>query len=123
MKDMTVIYNDSCPICSREVALYRREAVERGLEIGFDGLGSDLSAHGLDRESAARAFHLVRGGEVLSGLDAFLALWRALPRWAWLAKLIDRPVIRPIARFVYDRIAAPTLYGMDRRRRRRARAL
>lgn len=120
MREMTVIYNDTCPICSREVDLYRREAEAEGCDIGFDGLTSDLAAHGLDRESAARQFHVVRNGETLAGLDAFLALWWSLPRWTWLARLIDRPVLRPVARVVYDRIAAPLLYAMDRRRRRKA---
>lgn len=120
MEPLTVIYNDTCPICSREVGAYRREAEAAGCAIGFDGLdNADLAGFGLDREGAARQFHVVRDGKLLAGLDAFLALWAALPRWAWLARAIDRPVVRPAARFVYDRLAAPALYAMDRRRRRR----
>ena len=120
MQRMTVIYNETCPICSREVAAYRREAEASGAAVEFNGLGSaDLPGLGLDREQAARQFHVVRDGELLAGLDAFLALWAALPRWAWLARAIDRPVVRPVARVVYDRLAAPVLYAMDRRRRRR----
>ncbi len=102
--------------------MYRDEVEAEKLDIVFEGLGSNLAAHGLDRESAAQAFHVVRRGERLSGLDAFLVLWATLPRWAWLARLIDRPVIRPVAGVVYDRVAAPVLYAMDRRRRRKARA-
>lgn len=120
MERMTVLYNDTCPICSREVALYRREAETTGAAIDFAGLGDfDLAAHGLDREAAARALHVIRNGERLAGLDAFIALWSALPRWTWLARLVDRPVLRPLARVVYDRLAAPLLYALDRRRRRR----
>jgi len=117
---MTVIYNDTCPICSREVDVYRRDAEAAGCAVEFDGLeAADLAGLGLDREAAARQFHVVRDGELLSGLDAFVALWAALPRWARLARVIDRPLVRPVARVVYDRIAAPVLYAMDRRRRRR----
>ena len=120
MGRMTVIYNDTCPICSREVDTYRRDAEADGCDIAFNGLSSDLAAHGLDRESAARRFHVIEDGERLAGLDAFLALWRRLPRWAWLARLVDRPVVRPMARLVYDHVAGPALYAMDRRRRRKA---
>jgi len=120
MARMTVIYNDTCPICSREVDVYRRDAEAAGCAVEFDGLeAADLAGLGLDREAAARQFHVVRDGELLSGLDAFVALWAALPRWARLARVIDRPLVRPVARVVYDRIAAPVLYAMDRRRRRR----
>ncbi|MDJ1006813.1 MAG: DUF393 domain-containing protein [Paracoccaceae bacterium] len=121
MTPTTVIYNDTCPICSREVGLYRREAEATGAPVSFEGLDPErLALHGLDREAAARRFHVVRDGELLAGLDAFVALWALLPRWAWLARLIDRPVVRPVAGWVYDGIAAPLLYRMDRRRRARA---
>lgn len=117
---MRVIYNDTCPICSREVNLYRKEAEAADLPIAFSGLDTaTLAELGLSRDEAARKFHVVKDGERLAGLDAFFVLWRALPRWAWLARLLDRPVIRPVARLIYDRIAAPLLFAMDRRRRRR----
>lgn len=120
---MTVIYNDACPICSREVDLYRREAEARGLDIAFAGLTrSDLAAYGLDPESAARRFHVLGAdGRLVSGADAFFLLWRRLPRWAWLARLLDRRGLRPIARAVYDYAAAPALHAFHRRRMRRSR--
>lgn len=120
MAKTLVIYNDTCPICSREVAVYQKEAEACGLDIRFSGLSRDtLAANGLDRDAAAKRFHVIRDGEVLSGVDAFFALWRALPRWAWLARLLDRPGLRTIARVVYDRVLAPLLFAMDKRRRAR----
>ncbi|MEL7106639.1 MAG: DUF393 domain-containing protein [Pseudomonadota bacterium] len=120
MSEIRVIYNDTCPICSREVDLYRREADAIGAPIAFSGLTPEaLAATGMTRDEAARQFHVIKDGERIAGLDAFFVLWRHLPRWALLARLLDRPVIRPLARFAYDRIAAPALYAMDRRRQRR----
>lgn len=122
MSEIRVIYNDTCPICSREVDLYRREAEINGAPIAFSGLTPEtLAATGMTRDEAARQFHVIKDGERIAGLDAFFVLWRALPRWAWLARLLDRPVIRPIALFAYDRIGAPVLFAMDRRRRKRSR--
>ncbi len=122
MEGMRVIYNDSCPICSREVELYRKEAESEELPITFSGLSlPELEGTGLSEDEAARRFHVVQNGRQVAGLDAFFLLWRALPRWRWLASLLDRPVIRPLARLGYNQVAAPVLYAMHRRRTRKAR--
>lgn len=120
---LTVLYNAECPICSREIALYRREAEARGLPLRFEGLdGGGAERLGLTPEEAARRLHVVRDGRVLSGLDAFRALWAALPRTAWLARLTGRRGVGAAAGVLYERVAAPLLYAMHRRRAaRRAR--
>ena len=113
----TVLYNDECPICSREIALYRRAAERDGAALAFEGISGGAPArHGLSPDEAARRLHVLRGGEVVSGLEAFRAVWAALPRTAWLARLTGLPVVRPIAALAYDRIAAPALHALHRRR-------
>ena len=58
----------------------------------------------------------------MSGLDAFRALWFAMPRYRWLARITGLPLVRPVLAFVYDRLAAPLLYRAHLRRQRRAAA-
>ncbi len=116
-----VIYNGGCPICSAEIAAYRRHAEARGLPLRFEDLRqTDLAALTLTPDAAVRRLHVVAGERLLSGLDAFIALWRAMPRYAWLARAVDRPGVRPVAGWLYDRVAAPALYALHRRRTRRA---
>jgi predicted DCC family thiol-disulfide oxidoreductase YuxK len=118
---VTVIYNASCPICSREVAGYRRYAEARALPLRFqDMAATDLAALGLTPELAARRLHVVQDGELLAGLPAFVALWSEMPRFRWLARLVSLPVLRPIASIAYERVLAPLLYAMHRRRVARA---
>lgn len=115
-----VIYNSDCPICSREVAGYRRYSTAQGLPIRYSGLDqADLARWGLSKDAAARRFHVVQDGRLISGLPAFAALWAAMPRFRWLAWLVTRPGIGPVARWGYDQIAAPLLYAMHRRRQAR----
>ena len=120
-QETTVIYNGSCPICSREVEAYRRDAERHGAPLRFEDLSvADLARHGLDADTAARRFHVVKDGRLLSGVDAFAVVWETLPRWRWLAGLVRSPVVRPAARLGYDHAAAPLLYALHRRRQRRA---
>lgn len=115
---LTVLFNGACPICSREIAAYQRRAEAEGLDIAFEDLNTaDLDAWGVDREAARRRLHLREGGRVRSGLDAFVALWRVLPRLGWLARLVSLPGLRPVAGGVYEWVLAPLLYRFDRLRR------
>jgi predicted DCC family thiol-disulfide oxidoreductase YuxK len=114
----TVIYNDTCPICSREVAAYARAATRAGADLDFQGLDAAPS-HGLSRDVAARRFHVVSDGRTVGGVEAFAEVWRRLPRWRWIAALVRLPIVEPLARFGYDRLAAPALYALHRRRVRR----
>ena len=84
---LTVIYNGSCPICSREVAGYRARADREQAEIAFVDLTAEETARfGLSRDDAARQFHVLRDGRLVAGLDAFILLWDRLPGLRWLAK-------------------------------------
>jgi predicted DCC family thiol-disulfide oxidoreductase YuxK len=116
-----VIYNSSCPICSREVNSYKRYSQDHGLALEYQDLNdTDLASLNLTADQAARKLHVVKDGQVIDGLDAFVILWAQMPRFAWLAKLVSLPLIRPIANWVYDAFLAPILYGMHKRRQRKA---
>ncbi|MEQ8602488.1 MAG: DUF393 domain-containing protein [Marivibrio sp.] len=118
---LTTLYHGACPVCGREVSHYQRYAGERALPLGWedvsDGRAAPLmEAHGIDREAAKKRLHVVTpDGRLLSGVDAFQALWAEMPRYRWLAKLVGLPIVKPIARLVYDRLLAPALYAANRR--------
>jgi predicted DCC family thiol-disulfide oxidoreductase YuxK len=110
-----VLYNDSCPVCSREIAVYRRAA---GDGVAFEPL-SCAADWGLTEDQAARRLHVRQGGQVLSGVEAFRALWAAVPGWGWAARLAGLPAVRGLLALAYDRVAAPLLYRAHRRRQAR----
>ncbi|MEL6609353.1 MAG: DUF393 domain-containing protein [Pseudomonadota bacterium] len=116
-----VLYNADCPVCSFEINHYDAYARRKGLPIRFDDLNSDArEAWGIDADTAARRLYVEQGGELTSGIPAFIVLWRQMPRYHWLAWVVDKPVIRPIAAFTYDRILAPLIYRWHLRRQARA---
>ena len=86
---LTVLYDGACPLCRREIGIYRGlKPLRSDSPVCFADV-SDVALPlppGTTREQLLARFH-VRGrdGELLSGARAFLALWAALPGWRWLA--------------------------------------
>ncbi len=116
---VTVLYNGDCPICSREIAAYRRRAERTGAPLVFEDLnGADLAGWGLEAEAARRRLHVRMGDRVLAGLPAFVALWERLPGMGWLARIVGLPGVAWVAERVYEVVLAPALHWLDRRRRR-----
>lgn len=93
-KAAEVFYDGACPICRREIALYRGMADERvdwrDVSADAETTGS-IESSGLSREELLARFHVRRrNGDLVSGFPAFMAVWRASPRLAWLGRLFDR---------------------------------
>jgi predicted DCC family thiol-disulfide oxidoreductase YuxK len=116
-----VLYNGQCPICSAEIEQYRAQAQAAGADMRFTDLNTaDLDGWGLTADTAARRLHVRDGaGAQVAGLAAFVALWQDLPRLRWLARLVRLPVLRHVAEWAYEWLAAPLLFQMHKRRQRR----
>lgn len=113
-----VLYNDRCPICRAEIRHYRQRADRAGAPLVFEDLNAtDLGAWQLTADQAKRRMHArLPDGQIVSGIPAFAAIWRALPGTGWLAWLVERPLLRGIADVLYNRVAAPLLYHKQLRR-------
>ncbi|MCR9126608.1 MAG: DUF393 domain-containing protein [Rhodobacteraceae bacterium] len=112
-----VLYNDACPVCRREIRHYDSYARARSLPLRFEDLNEgDLRDWGVDPDQAARRLHVLHNGTVHAGIPAFLVLWREMPRYRWLARVVALPGLRQGASLVYDRILAPMLYRWHLRR-------
>jgi predicted DCC family thiol-disulfide oxidoreductase YuxK len=120
MTQLEILYNGRCPICSAEIAQYRKQAARADAPVTFIDLhDATLAQWGLSEQQATRRFHARRDGQIISGFPAFLALWRELPGLRFLARVLSLPGLCQIAGFGYDYLAAPLLYWMHQRRQRR----
>jgi predicted DCC family thiol-disulfide oxidoreductase YuxK len=95
---VSVYYDGACPVCTREIETYRRLARSgevRWVDVSSCAVG-DLG-DGLDRTEALGRFHLRDGaGRLVSGVDAFIALWARLPGFGLLARLASLPPARMV---------------------------
>jgi predicted DCC family thiol-disulfide oxidoreductase YuxK len=92
---LTLYYDGGCPVCTREIGFYqRRRGAERIRWINLaqcedSELGTDLS-----REAAYARLHArLPGGELISGAQAFAALWWELPAFRLAGRVAALPGI------------------------------
>jgi predicted DCC family thiol-disulfide oxidoreductase YuxK len=99
---LTVLYDGACPLCRREIGVYR--GLQPNTPVCFADVSDPASPlpSGTTREQLLARFH-VRGsdGRLLSGAQAFLALWAALPGWLWLARVGRVPGMAWVMERVY----------------------
>ncbi|MEM6972865.1 MAG: DUF393 domain-containing protein [Pseudomonadota bacterium] len=98
-----VFYDGGCPICSREIAMYR--AMPGGEAIDWVDVATAPDAalpEGQDRTDLMRRFTVrTRDGALEDGAAGFIALWRGIERMRWLAHLVDRWPLRQLAELGY----------------------
>lgn len=101
---LTVLYDGACPLCRREMAVYRDLPSADPIhfvDISRGALPSTLPA-AVSRDDLLRRFHVQRAdGSLASGARGFIALWAALPGWRWLARLGALPGVAPLMEAAY----------------------
>jgi 3-demethoxyubiquinol 3-hydroxylase len=86
---LTIYFDGACPVCTREIALYRRQPGAQACEwVDVSSCPDTALGPDLTREAALARFHVRRAdGELVDGMRGFATLWRTLPRTAWLGRL------------------------------------
>lgn len=88
---LTTYYDGGCPLCSKEIAHYRR--IDRQHQVRWVDLTKapeELAKACLDTETAMRRLHVCApDGRLISGVPAFIAIWQQLPGYRWLAKFVQ----------------------------------
>jgi predicted DCC family thiol-disulfide oxidoreductase YuxK len=115
---LTLFFDGHCPLCSREIAHYRRR-LAGDAEAQFIDITDPhfcAQAHGLDPKKVHRLMHVKLGEQVLIGLDAFVAVWRRTPGYSWLASAGGVPGLHGLMKAGYHLFARVRPW-LPRRRR------
>lgn len=92
---VTLFYDGQCPLCMKEIDLLQHYNTEQRLQLvdihseAFESLYPQIDKHAADR-----LLHAIgHNGQLLTGLDANVAVWQAVGKHRWL-KALRWPVIR-----------------------------
>ena len=102
---MKVYFNNSCKICKAEIDLYKKE---KNQEIDWiDITDNDLAEKETLKNSKEllRRLHVKEGEKILQGAEAFLMLWKKMPKYKFLYSFFKTPIIFTLFSFFYEIIA------------------
>ena len=111
---MKVYFNNSCKICKAEIDLYKKQKIN---EIDWvDITDNELAEKETSKDSKEllRRLHIKDGEKILGGAEAFLLLWKKMPKYKFLYNFFKLPIIFSIFSVVYE-IVAFFLYLKNRK--------
>ena len=102
---MKVYFNNSCKICKSEIDLYKKEKID-----GIDWIDitnneqAEKETSKNDRQ-LLRRLHVKDDEKVLEGAEAFLFVWKKIPKYRFLYKFFKLPIIFTIFNYGYEIVA------------------
>lgn len=103
---LEIFYDGSCIVCSSEMEIYRRRNPEQRLSfIDISSNDFDAEQYGPSQQQFMAELHVRDAkGQFYTGVDAFLALWKAFPTgslYRLIGGLVSLPGIHLAARMGY----------------------
>ena len=102
---MKVYFNNSCKICKAEIDLYKKEKIEEIDWIDITNNTSALKETSKNSSELLRRLHVKDGEKVLEGAEAFLVVWKKIPKYKFLYNFFKLPIIFSLFSFGYEIIA------------------
>ena len=102
---MKVFFNNSCKICRSEINLYKKENIK---DIDWIDITNNLDAEketSRNDKELLRRLHVMENGKIIQGAEAFLYVWKKIPKYKFLYKFFKLPIIFTIFKYGYEIIA------------------
>lgn len=110
---ITVYYDGACPRCVRDRNNYEKmagDASKQVIWVDITDHDDELKRLGINPQTALTELHVKIGdGQIVSELDAYIALMQRVPLLRPLAWLIGLPGIRPLLARGYHRMVLSRL--------------
>ena len=102
---MKVYFNNSCNICRAEINLYKKQNIE---DIEWVDITNNKSAEietQKNDKTLLRRLHVKEGNNIIGGAEAFLLVWKKIPKYKFLYNFFKLPIIFDLFEFFYEIIA------------------
>ena len=102
---MKVYFNNSCKICKAEIDLYKKEKIQDidWVDITDNSLANKETSK--NSKELLRRLHVKDGEKVIDGAEAFLVLWKKIPKYKFLYKFFKLPIIFNLFSMGYEVVA------------------
>ena len=107
---MKVYFNNSCKICRSEINMYKKENIEDIDWIDItDNKDAEKETSKNDKE-LLRRLHIKENDQVIEGAEAFLYVWKKIPKYKFLFNFFKLPeIVRQNSSFISNPISVSLL--------------
>ncbi|MBM08943.1 MAG: DUF393 domain-containing protein [Magnetovibrio sp.] len=99
---ISVFFDGECPLCRAEIDVYRNQDVREKLSLVDISHPSVQLPRALTQSAAKARFHVMSNdGKLMSGAEAFIEIWRQLPKWHRFATWAALPPFLQLIKFAY----------------------
>jgi predicted DCC family thiol-disulfide oxidoreductase YuxK len=102
---MKVFFNNSCKICKAEINHYKKEKIK---EIHWIDISNNrraqLETNKTDKQ-LLRRLHVKKDGRIFIGAEAFLLIWKKIPKYKFLYNFLKLPFFFQVFSIGYEIIA------------------
>ena len=102
---MKVYFNNSCKICKAEIDLYKKENIKEIDWVDITGNTLAIKETSKNSKELLRRLHVKDGEKILEGAEAFLILWKKIPKYKFLYNFFKLPIIFSLFSIVYEIVA------------------
>ena len=102
---MKVYFNNSCKICRAEINLYKKENIK---EIDWIDITNNSEAQeetSRNDKELLRRLHVIEENKVIEGAEAFLYVWKKIPKYKFLYNFFKLPIVFTLFKFGYEIVA------------------
>jgi predicted DCC family thiol-disulfide oxidoreductase YuxK len=101
---LTVYFDGLCHLCSREIDHYRKQSGSD--KISFKDITAedfDAQSEGVDPQQVHKVMHVKdSSGNLHTGVQAFIEIWKQLPKYSPAARLAQNPPVYAILNIGYQ---------------------
>ena len=106
---MKIFFNNSCSICRSEINVYKKQDIKKLEWIDITGNKNAEKDTQKTAKDLLRRLHVKSDGKVYSGAKAFIILWKSMPKFKLLGKILSLPILYHLFSLSYE-VAAFFLY-------------
>jgi predicted DCC family thiol-disulfide oxidoreductase YuxK len=100
-----VYFNNSCNICRAEINLYKKQNIKDIEWVDItDNKAAEIETQ-KDDKTLLRRLHIKDGEKVIGGAEAFLLVWKKIPKYKFLYTFFRIPIIFTLFSYFYEIIA------------------
>jgi predicted DCC family thiol-disulfide oxidoreductase YuxK len=100
-----VYFNNSCNICRAEINLYKKQNIKDIEWVDItDNKAAEIETQ-KDDKALLRRLHIKEGEKIIGGAEAFLLVWKKIPKYKFLYTFFKIPIIFTLFSYFYEIIA------------------